>query len=536
MRAKLELGVVFLSVQLWGQTGANVTTYHNDNARSGANMNETILTPANVAVRKFGKLFTLSVDGVVFAQPLYMSGLTVNGATHNVVLVATENNSIYAFDGDVGGAPLWQTNFNTGPTGVAVTPVSSADANCSDVNPTYGITSTPVIDPSTLILYTVAMTKEVSSTATSFHFRLHGVSLTNGVEVFPSVDIGASVPGTCGGANGTIVFNALAQHQRAALLLQNGVVYIGFGSHCDYGNFYGWMLGYNVANQQQVAAVNMAPDTKAAVSRCGGGIWQGGGGPAADTAGNIYVLTGNGAFNASKGGHSYGDSAVKFTPAADGSLTITDYFTPFNQQILSGRNLDLSGSGAAVVLPTQPGPNADLMVAAGKTGTIYLINRDRMGQFDPDTDQVVQSVPAAVGNGTEPYTPPVYLQGNVYFAATDDTVKRFVLQNGLLQPTPAASSAGKLGYLGGGLSISSAPDGSNAILWALAGLQLGVLHAYDATTLKVLYGSNLLKGGVDGFGPGVKFAIPTIANGKVYVGTQNGVAVYGLKGGSNTKK
>jgi hypothetical protein len=529
MRAKLQLAVVFLPVQLWGQTGANVTTYHNDNARSGANMNETILTPANVVVVKFGKLFTLHVDGVVFAQPLYMSGLTVNGATHNVVLVATENNSVYAFDGDVGGAPLWHVNFNTGPTGVTVTPVSSADANCDDITPKYGITSTPVIDRTSSILYTVAMTKEVSSTATSFHFRLHGLSLTTGIEVFQPAEIGARVPGTCGGANGTIAFDALAQHQRAALLLHDGVVYIGFGSHCDFGNFYGWMFGYNKATLQRVTVVNMAPDSNATPSHCGGGIWQGGGGPAADPEGNIYVLTGNGAFNASTGGHSYGDSAVKFTAAANGWLTITDYFTPYNQQILSGRDLDFSGSGAAVVLPTQPGSHENLMVAAGKTGTIYLINRDHMGHFDPDVDQVVQSIPAAVGIGTEPYTPPVYLQGSIYFAATDDKVKRFVLQNGLLQPTPAATSVGRLGYLGGGLSISSAPDGSNAILWAISGLQLGVLHAYDAKTLRVLYTSNLLKGRVDGFGPSVKFSVPTIANGKVYVGTQNGVAVYGLK-------
>jgi hypothetical protein len=529
MRANLPLAVVVLSARLWGQTGMNVTTYHNDNARSGANMNETILTPANVVVGKFGKLFTLSVDGVVYAQPLYMSGITVNGATHNVVLVATENNSIYAFDGDVAGAPLWQTNFNTGPTGTTVTPVPSADTGCLDVSPVYGITSTPVIDPTTLIVYTVAMTKEVSNTATTYHFRLHGLSLINGMEVFQPVDIGASVPGTCGGATGTIVFDALAQHQRVGLLLQNGVVYIGFGSHCDTFNYYGWMLGYNVSTRQQVAAVNVAPDAKAAASRCGGGIWQGGGGPAADTAGNIYALTGNGAFNASTGGHSYGDSAVRFTPAADGSLTITDYFAPYNQQILANRNLDLSGSGAAVVLPTQPGPNANLLVAAGKTGTVYLLNRDKMGHFNASVDQVVQSIPAAVGSGTEPYPPPVYLHGNIYFAATNDTVKRFVLQNGVIQTTPAATSARPNGWLGGGLSISSAPDGSNAILWSLSGPKLGLLHAYDATTLASMYTSNLLKSGADGFGPGVKFAIPTIANGKVYVGTQNGVAVFGLK-------
>lgn len=491
-------------------------------------MNETQLTLANVVTGQFGKLFTNNVDGAVYAQPLYASGITVHGVKHNVVFVATENNSVYAFDGDSAGAPLWQVNFNYGAAGVIVTPVPSADVSCSGLTPVIGITGTPVIDQASHVLYVVAETKEVSSTGTNYYHRLHGVNALTGQEVFPQVTITATVAGQCGVSNGSIVFNSLAQLQRPALLLSNGVVYIGFGSNCDLGAFYGWLLGYNARTQQQVAVLNVTPD--GAGSTCRGGIWQAAGGPATDAQGNIFVMTGNGTFNANKGQHSYGDSVLKLSTTTSGAVSVADYFTPYNQSTLSNKDWDLGGSGAAVILPSQPGPNPDLMVAAGKTGTIYLINRDNMGKFNATADQVVQSIPAAVGNGTEPFTPPVYFGQNVYFSGTDDVIKVFELENGLFGTTPIAKGDQTFGYLGAGLSISANPSGTDAILWALAGSpKVGILDAYNAFTMEELYNTNQAPRKADQFGQGVKFSIPTVANGKVYVGTQTGIAVFGLK-------
>ena len=528
MTAKLAL-FLLIATPAFAQTGVNVLTYHNDNSRSGANLNETQLTLTNVVVGTFGKLFTVNVDGVVYSQPLYMSNLTIKGVKHNVVFVATENNSVYAFDADKGGAPLWQVNFNYGPPGVTVTPVPDADIGCTNVAPQVGITITPVIDPVAGVLYTVAKSKEVSSTATNYYHRLHGVNILTGAEVFTQVAITASVPGTCGSPpNGTIVFDPLVQHQRASLLLQNDVVYIGSASHCDLGAYYGWLLGYNTTTQQQVAALNLAPD--APNPKCRAGIWQGGGGPAADTNGSIYVLTGNGNFNANKGGKSYGDSALRLSPSVNGALTVADYFTPMNQQTLSNMDLDLAGSGAAVILPSQPGPNPDLMVAAGKVGTIYLINRDNMGKFDPSEDRVVQELPNAVGDGGDAYTPPVYYNQSVYYCGSRDAIKGFTLNNGLFDPTPFATTSVVFGYLGAGLAISAAPGGENAIVWALDGTQYPAsLHAFNALTLEELYNTNQAPNKADNFGHGVKLSIPTVANGKVYVGTQSTVAVFGIK-------
>lgn len=529
MRTKL-LCFLLLAAPVLSQVPVNVLTYHNDNSRSGANLTETQLTLTNVALGSFGKLFTLNVDGVVYAQPLYIAGLTINGAKHNVVFVATENNSVYAFDGDTGGAPLWQVNFNYGPPGVTVTPVPDADIHCTNLAPVVGITSTPVIDPVAKVLYTVAKSKEVSSTATNYFHRLHGVNILTGQEVFPQVNITASVPGACGKPkNGTIVFNPLIQHQRASLLLLNDVVYIGSGSHCDQGKYYGWLLGYNTNTQQQVAALNTAPDSTG--TQCRAGIWQGGGGPAADGEGNIFVLTGNGAFNANTGGQSYGDSALRLSTNSSGAVTVADYFTPANEDALNSADLDFAGSGAAVILPKQPGPFPDLLVAAGKIGTIYLINRNHMGKFNASGDKVVQSIPNAIGDGEDGYSPPVYFHQNVYYAASRDALKGFTLTNGLLGTTPFATSANTFGYLGAGLSVSAAPNNENAIVWALDGTDYpGVLHAYDALTLQELYNTSQAANKADEFGHGVRFSIPTVANGKVYVGTETNVTVYGLKG------
>ncbi len=516
MRLTLILGL--LAPACFPQS-PQVLTYHNDNARSGSNYAETELTPGNVGGGFFGRLFILPVDAAVYAQPLYLSGLIVNGAMHNVVFVATENNSVYAFDADHGGAPLWHANFNYGAPGATVSAVSSNDVNCTDLQPTIGITGTPAIDATGGTLYAVAKTKEVSASGASFYFRIHGVSVLTGKEVSPPVTITASVPGKCGNVhNGNVVFDPLIQSQRSALLLLNHILYIGSASYCDLGNYSGWLLGYDTRTGKQAAVLNTTADD--ATHTCEGGIWQSGGGPAADLNNNIYVLTGNGGFNADQGGHSYGNSALKLATDSTGGLSVADYFTPSNVQDLTDQDLDFAGSGATLLLPDQSGPNPHLLVAAGKEGTIYLINRDTMGKFNSAQDNTVQRIPQVIGDGVSSYPPPVFFNDKVYYSASNDSIKGFQLTNGLLNPRPFATSSAKFTYYGAGLSMSSAPDGSNAILWALEGFSNpGILHAFT-TDLKEVFTSDVGAGAV-------KFAIPTVANGKVYVGTQNSLVIYG---------
>lgn len=519
---------------LYCQTIPSVTTYHNDNSRSGVNSNETQLKLSNVATGVFGKLFTYPVDGAVYAQPLYVPGVTIKGATLNIVLIATENNSLYAFDADTAGSPLWQVNFNYGPSGVTVTPASSTDVSCSDLAPSIGITSTPVIDLSTNTIYAVAKTKEVSKSGASFYHRLHGVNIATGTEAFTQVAITASVPGFCGNVQGAnIVFNPLIQHQRAALLLLNHVVYIGSASHCDLGAYNGWLIGYDTRSLDQVAVLNTSPDDS--TGACKGGIWQSGGGPAADALGNIYVLTGNGGFNANIGGQSYGQSLLKLTPSSTGAVSVADYFTPHNFLTLNQGDLDFGGSGVAVILNDQPGAYPHLTIASGKAGNIYLINRDSLGGYDGATDNAVQMLASAIGDGGTAYPPPVYFEEMVYYAAAYDKLKGFQLSQGLFNTTPLTAGSPTFGDLGAGLSVSSAPDGSNAIVWALEGINTtGVLHAYNAVTLAELYNTTMAPGGADNPGSSVKFSVPTVANGKVYIGTQSSVVVYGLPAETST--
>lgn len=517
---------------LRAQTIPAVTTYHNDNYRSGSNQSETQLTPANVSAGSFGKLFSAPVDAAVYAQPLYVPGLTIKGAVHNVVFIATENNSVYAYDADVAGPPLWQINFNYGAPGATVTPVPNADVNCGDLQPVIGITSTPVIDLATNTLYAVAKTKEVSASGASYYQRLHGVSVITGAESFPAVTITASVPGICGNVqNGNVVFDPLTQHQRAALLELNGFVYIASASHCDQGPYSGWLIGYDTRSLAQVAAFNTTPDDS--TGYCKGGIWQSGGGPSADTFGNIFALTGNGGFNANLGGASYGNSLLKLSTSVTGAVSVKDYFTPYNQMLLNQGDLDFGGSGTAVVIDDQAGPYPHIVVGSGKAGTIYVMNRDSLGGYDGSTDKIIQVLPSAIGNGQTAYPPPVNWQDKVYFGAAFDHLKGFQLSNGQFNPVPFAAGSNSFGDLGAGLSISSTPAGGNGIIWALEGTGNGVLHAYNALTLTELYNTSLATGGQDSPGNPVKFSVPTVANGKVYVGTQSSVSVYGLLSGAS---
>jgi hypothetical protein len=496
-----------------------VLTYRNDNARTGQNLNESTLTPANVNSTQFGKLFSYPVDGAMYAQPLYVESVDIPGqGVHNIVYVATEHDSVYAFDADgKTSAPLWHMSFINPAAGI--NSVSAASVS-DDAFPggEIGITSTPVIDPAGGTIYVVSYTSELGV----YVYRLHALDLASGVEKFGGpVIIEASVPGTGEESNsqGQVPLVPMTHLQRPGLLLLNGVVYIGFGSHADNPPWHGWLLAYNATTLQQVATFNTTPNGSA------GAIWESGSAPAADANGNIYVATSNGTFDASAGGLDYGDSVLKLNP---GTLTILDWFSPFNTDYLAANDVDL-GSGGTMLLPDQPGPHPHLLVVAGKEGRIYLNNRDNLGHFSSVSDQVVQELESAILPNN--LSTPAYWQGRVYYASQNDNLKMFRM-NGLLSISAVAVSPETLGYAGASPSIS-ANGSNNGIVWlidtsALASSGGAVLRAYDATNVSVEFYNSTQAGTRDALGPPVKFTVPTVINGKVYAGTASELDVFGL--------
>ena len=495
-----------------------VLTYHNDNLRTGQDVHETILTTTNVNSSTFGKLFSLPVDGPIFAQPLYMPGVAVGTQIHNLVFVATEHNSVYAWDADTASStPVWHASFINPAGGVTAIPCAEAAGNdCSTITPEFGITSTPVIDSSTGTLYVVASTKEVSGSTTSYVFRLHALSVTTGQEKFGG-------PVVLQAKSGSVTFVPIQHLQRPGLLLVNGVVYIGFGSHGDTSPWYGWLLGYNASTLAQVLAFNASPNAGES------GIWQSGAGPASDASGNIYFNTGNGGFDVNTGGIDYGDSIVKL----NSSGTVLDYFTPYNQATLDATDADVGSSGL-VLLPDQTGTYAHVLVGASKQGVIYSVNRDGMGKYNGGSNKNIQSLAGLSSYGL--FGSPAYWNGNVYFAAWNDYLRAFQVSNGTLALTSHSSVT--LAFPGATPSVSSNGT-SNGIVWIIQenvpndtvinNPPTAVLRAYDATNLATeLYDSTQATGNRDAAGGAVKFAVPTVANGKVYVGNSNQVTVYGL--------
>ncbi|PYR31953.1 MAG: hypothetical protein DMF90_24625 [Acidobacteria bacterium] len=409
-------------------------THHNDNARTGQNLHETILSPANVNVARFGKLFSYPLDGIAYASPLYMADLTIPGqGVHNVVFVATEHDSVFAFDADgLSTSPLWRVSFIHPAAGITTVPTLDT-GDCCDIAPEIGITGTPVIDPVAKTLYVVAKTKEGASTYVQ---RLHALDIATGQERTGSpVVIQATVPGSgAGSEKGRVSFNALQENQRAALLLTNGVLYIAFGSHGDNQPYHGWVLGYDAATLRQVMVFNSTPDGE------GGGIWHGGGGLSTDDAGNVYFATGDGTFDAKTGGRDYGTSMMVLSPAGK----VLSYFTPHDQAALDAANVDLSSSNP-LLLPDQDGRHPHLLVSASKNGTVYLVDRDDMGHFKAaDDSQIVQSLahmfpPGGITAGN--FSTPVYFTGSVYFSAVDHPVQAFRLSVGLLSVGPTSQSS-----------------------------------------------------------------------------------------------
>ena len=494
----------------------SVLTYQYDATRAGANSAETALTVTNVNSTQFGKLYSYPVDGEVYAQPLYVPNVPIAGkGTHNVVLVATEHDSVYAFDADGPGGsapPLWHVNFLNPSAGVTSMP--AADTGCGQIVPEMGITGTPVIDPKSGTIYVVATTKETASGTKYFH-RLHALDMTSGVERPGSpVAIQASTPGT-GDGGSTDIFQPQTYKQRPGLLLLNGVVYTGFSSHCDGGRYHGWLMGYDATNLQQVSVYNSTPN--------GGGasFWAGGAAPAADASASIYVVSANGTFDYASGRGDLGESYIKLSSP---SLAVSDYFTPFNQQSLNDGDVD-TGSAGVALLGDEAGSAAHphLLAGAGKEGRIYLLDRDSLGHWQSGSDsQIVQSIPGAIGGL---FGNPAYFNQVVYFCGSGNGVFAYPVSNARMATTPSSNSPTQYPYPGCVPSIS-ANGTQNAIVWALEGSN--ILHAYDATNLAhELYNSNQNRGR-DALGTYVKFTAPTIANGKVFAGTENTLAVYGL--------
>jgi len=372
--------------------------YRNDNFRTGQNLAESVLTPSTVTASNFGLQFTDAIDGAAYAEPLYVPTVQIpNQGTHNVVYVATENDSVYAFDADQAGPPLWHTSFIDPP---GITPVPSSDLPCGDLAPIIGITATPVIDSATGTLYVVS---KVKLGAGEYQQQLHALDITTGLEKAKSpVTIVATAAGTASDGN---TFNPLLQHDRPALTLANGVVYLSFASHCDIQPYHGWILGYDETSLAQVIVYNTTPNGSQ------GGIWESGCGPGVDTNGDLITISGNGTFDTGASPVDYGDSFLRLTPVlgTPGSMTVTSSFTPLNELVLDDEDLDM-GSGGNLMLPDQPGPNPHLMVGVGKLGIIYLVNRDSMGGFNASKDQMVQELSSEVGGM---FSTPAYWQGTV---------------------------------------------------------------------------------------------------------------------------
>ena len=489
-----------------------VLTWHNDNARTGQNLFEAQLTPANVQSPQFRKLCSYPVDGRVDAQPLYVPRVRVpRHGTHNIAYVATELDSVYAFDADcLSSRPLWQVSFIDPLRGV----ISDGE---------FGITGTPVISPETQTLYVVAKTIELDpgKNVSEYVLRLHALDIRSGEERPGSPSrIEAMFQGWGSGNDnhGHVVFNSHRQIQRAGLLLLRGVVYISFAGHRDINPYHGWLLGYDATTLKQVAVHNYTPNGS------GGGIWQSGAAPAADSEGDIFFQTGNGNFDAQVGGLNFGDSLLRVN-FLNGELVLADYFTPYNQAYLSANDLDLA-SGGVLLLPRQPGIHPYETVSAGKEGKIFVVDRTDMGRFNPmNNEQIVQTVLGSAGGY---FSSPAYWHGRIYYAGVGDVLNLYTLSAGLLSVNPTSSSTTFFPYPGPTPSVS-AKGARNGIVWAVENaMGQAILHAYDATDLsRELYNSKRA-GPRDRAGPATTFSVPTIANGKVYIGTTTDFDVYGL--------
>jgi hypothetical protein len=501
----------------------DVVTYHNDIARTGQNLVETILTTSNVNSTSFGKLASVPVDSVIDAEPLYLAGVAIPGkGTHNVVYVETENDSVYAFDADK-GTLLWQVSV------LGADEVPSDTHNCGQITPTIGITSTPVIDRQLGphgTMYLVAMSKK----GTSYFQRIHALDVATGKEQRGSpITVAAKYPGTGDGSQGGyVIFDPGQYAERQGLLLLNGVLYTAWTSHCDARPYTGWVIAYNQTTGAQVGVLNLTPNGNE------GSIWQAGAGIASDGT-SLYLLDANGTFDTNLNAQGfpangdYGNAFVKISPS-NGQLTVADYFTMYNTVQESDADEDL-GSGGTIVLPAMvdsQGNTRYLAIGAGKDQNLYIVDRTNMGKFNPQNDNAIyQELDNVLGGGV--WSMPAYFNGNVYYGPVGNNLLQFSFTSARLSTAPVSKSAASFTYPGTTPSVS-ANGSQNGIVWAIEHTNPNdVLHAYNANTLtQELYNSSQAPNGRDQFGSASHFGTPLIVNGKVYVGTRDSVAVFGL--------
>ena len=516
---------LLLSCFLWftalPANSQQVLTYHNNNARTGLNSRETILTPANVNSASFGKLFTISVDGQVDAEPLYISSVPISGSgNHNLIIVATEHGTLYAFDADT-GARIWRvTTLKSGEK-------TSDDRGCSQVTPEIGITSTPVIDRpagSNGVIYAIGMSKDSSG---NYHQRLHAIDAATGRKLHGGpVEIQAKYPGNGDtSSGGYVIFDPGQYKERAGLLLLNNTVYTAWASHCDFRPYTGWIMGYDASTLAQTTVLNVTPNGNE------GAIWGSGAAMAADGNGNIFLLDANGDFdtNLNSAGFprdgDFGNAFLKLS--TQGGLAVADYFEMDDEQPGNNSDTDL-GSGGALLLPPMKdssGKSWQLAAGAGKDSNLYIVDRNSMGKFNPLSNNIYQELLGVLPGGI--WSMPAFFAGKLYFGPVGQTILAFQFKNAQLLPAPVAQTRNSFAYPGATPSIS-ANNGQNGIVWASANTNPAVLYAYSANNLQQLYNSNQAPSGRDHFGAGNKFITPMIANGKAYVGTTNGVGVFGL--------
>jgi len=515
-----------------------VVTYHNNLVRDGTNTQEYALTTSSVTTATFGKLFSCPVDGAAYTQPLWVPGLSIGAALRNTIFVATQHDSVYAFDADANPcSQLWHVNLldaaHGGTSGETPVPTGDVGSGFQDILPEIGVTGTPVIDLASGTLYVISKSE---GPVGSFHQRLHAMDLITGDEKFAGpVNIAASVPGTGDGSvGGVLTFDLRNQGQRGALTLVNGIVYVVWASHEDHNPYHGWLLGYDAGTLAQVAVFNADPNG----SR--GGVWMSGGAPAVDAGGSLYLSTGNGTFDGNSGtapNNDFGDTVMKVGTSS--GLALVDWFTPFNQAFLDGQDADL-GSGGVVILPDQISGPPHLLVTGGKEGKLYLLDRDAMGNYcasctitDTNILQSFLATPAIFGT-------PAFWQNKLYVGGTSDALSLFAFDatTGIFNTVASSRSATSFQFPGPTPSLS-AQGASDGMLWAIDSSTYGVpshfgtgpaiLHVYDAANLSSeLWNSSLAANNRDTAGNAVKFTVPTVANGKVYIGTRTEIDVYGL--------
>jgi Ricin-type beta-trefoil lectin domain-like len=523
LKKVLFLMPILFANPLPGHAQNDVLTWHNDVARTGQNLSEAILTPALVNSTNFGLIANVVVDGKVDAQPLYASAITLPGqGTHNILYIATEHDSVYAVNAD-SGTIYWQKSL------LAAGETTSDDRNCGQVTPEIGITSTPVIDRSAGAhgtIFVVAMSKDASG---NYYHRIHALDLTTGAEQANSpVVVQATYPGTGdGSSNGLVSFSPGQYKERPGLLLVNGTLYTSWGSHCDDRPYAGWLMAYSEGTLKQTSVIDFAPNGSDAA------LWNAGAGPAADSSGNIYVALANGTFDTTltaAGFPSAGDygNAVAKVALQNGELNVLDYWTMYNSDSESNGDVDL-GSGGLMVLPNQvdsTGTTRHLAVAAGKDNNLYLVDRDNMGHYDAANDGTIyQQLSGALPGGV--WSSPAYFNGNVYYGSVGSNLRAFQLSQARLVTSAVQTTNTTFAYPGTTPSVSAYGAG-NGVVWATENTNPAVLHAYEATNLDTeLYNSNQA-GTRDHFGEGNKYIVPTIVNGKVYVGTTNSVGIFGF--------